>query len=142
MRDMTSKIICLLIVVVIFYFIYKQSNTGKKMPMQKPRVSAAQLNANALRHPKAYMNADANMNENAQRNQHNPLDVDRLPLVEENSHIIPANEMIQMNYKDCNSQDQTEKELYTTDAPLFEKGPSKIVPMDINDSSHRRVNFY
>jgi hypothetical protein len=112
------------------------------MPMQKERVSAAKLNATALRHPKAYINADANMNTYAQRTQHNTLDVDRLPLVEENSHIIPANEMIQMNYKDCNSQDQTEKELYTTDAPLFEKGASKIVPMDINDSSHRRVNFY
>ena len=142
MRDHTSKIICLLIVAVIFYFIYKQSNTGKKMQMQKERVSAARLNANALRHPKAYMNADANMNEYAQRNQQNPLDVDRLPLVEENSHIIPANEIIQMNYKSCNSQDQTDKELYTTDALLFEKGQSKIVPIDINDSSHKRVNFY
>ncbi len=110
--------------------------------MNKERRSAAELNATALRHPKAYMNADADMNTYAQRTQHNPLDVDRLPLVEENSHIIPANEIIHMNYKDCNSQDQTEKELYTPDAPLFEKGPTNIVPLDVNDSSHKRVNFY
>jgi hypothetical protein len=112
------------------------------MEMNKRIKSAAELNATALRHPKAYMNADANMNTYAQRTQHNPLDVDRLPLVEETSHIIPANEMIHMNYKDCTEKDQTEKELYTTDAPLFEKGPTNLVPMDVNDSSHKRVNFY
>ena len=111
--------------------------------MNKERRSAAELNANALRHPNAYINADVNMNRYAQRNQQHLLDVDRLPLVEENSHIIPANEIIQMNYKDCTDKDIVEKELYTPDAPLFtEKGPTHLVPMDINDSSHRRVNFY
>lgn len=146
MRDLTSNIICLLIVVVVFYFIYNQSNSGKKMQMNKQRRSAAQLNANALRNPNAYMNADVNTNANMQRNQKNQLDVDRLPLVEENTHIIPANEIIQMNYKDCNRnefKDKVEKELYTADAPLFnDKVSSDLVPLDINDSTHRRVNFY
>ena len=140
MRDIKTKMACLLIVVVVFYFI--SSKTDKKMEMSKQRRSAAELNANALRNPNAYMNADANTNTYAQRNQNNQLDVDRLPLVEENTHIIPANEILQMNYKDCTFKDKVEKELYTPDAPLFDKRSSELVPMDVNDSTHRRVNFY
>ena len=94
----------------------------------------------------SYLNADMLTNANAQRSQKSQLSVDRLPLVEENTTIIPANEIIAMNYKDCNSdlnKDKIEKELYTTDAPLFvETGPRDLVPIDLNDSTHRRVNFY
>jgi hypothetical protein len=140
MRDLKTKMICLFIVVVVFYFI--SSKTNKKMEMKKQMISAAQLNANAQTNPSSYMNADVNANTNAQRYQKNQLDVDRLPLVEENTHIIPANEIMQMNYKDCTFKNQVEKELYTPDAPLFEKGPATIIPLDINDSTHRRVNFY
>jgi hypothetical protein len=140
MRDLKTKMICLLIVVVVFYFI--SSKTNKKMQMNKQRVSAAQLNANAQTNPNSYMNADVNTNANAQRNQRNQLDVDRLPLVEENTHIIPANEIMQMNYMDFAYKDQVEKELYTPDAPLFAKGSTNLVPLDVNDSAHRRVNFY
>jgi len=142
MRDLKTKMICLSIVVVVFYFIYNQPKTNKKMEMNKRIRSAAELNANALRNPNAYINADVNTNTYAQRNQNNQLDVDRLPLVEENTHIIPANEIIQMNYKDCTFKDKVEKELYTPDAPLFDKRSSELVPMDVNDSTHRRVNFY
>ena len=142
MRDLKTKMLCLLIVVVVFYFIYNQPKTNKKMQLNKQRVSAAQLNANAQTNPNSYMNADVNANANAQRYQRNQLDVDRLPLVEENTHIIPANEIMQMNYKDCTYKDQVEKELYTPDPPLFAKGPSNLVPLDVNDSTHRRVNFY
>ena len=140
MRDLKTKIICLSIVVVIFYFISRKTN--QKMEMNKKITSADELNAIALRNPNAYINADmtTGMNANANRSQKAQLDVDRLPLVEENSHIIPANEILQTNYKDCNSK--TEKELYTADAPLFNKETSNIVPPDINDSTHRRVNFY
>ena len=142
MRDLKTKIICLSIVAVVFYFIYNQPNTNK-MEMNKRIKSAAELNASALRNTNAYINADmtTGMNVNANRSQKAQLDVDRLPLVEETSHIIPANEVLQTNYKDCNSK--TEKELYTADAPLFnEKGPKNLVPLDVNDSTHRRVNFY
>jgi hypothetical protein len=144
MRDLKTKMICLSIVGVIFYFIYNQPKTDKKMQMNKQRVSAAQLNANALQNPNAFINADmtTGMNDNVQRSQQSQLDVDRLPLVEETSHIIPANEIIQMNYKDCTFKDKVEKELYTADAPLFTKEKTNLVPLDINDSSHRRVNFY
>lgn len=91
------------------------------------------LNANS-----SYLNADIMSNINAQED-----DFDRLPLVEESTHILPANEIVPMNYKDCQCKDQVEKELYTTDAPLFtEKGPTTLVPLDLNDSTHRRVNFY
>ena len=145
MRDLKTKIICFFIIVVVFYLIYlsNQPKINKKMQMNKQRVSAARLNANAQTNPNAYMNADVNTNEYAGRLQKNQLDVDRLPLVEENTHIIPANEIVQMNYKSCNEyKDKVEKELYTSDAPLFAEGPANLVPMDINDSSHRRVNFY
>jgi hypothetical protein len=128
MRDIQTKMFCLLIVIVVFYFIYNQSKTNKKI--NKEIISAAQLNA------------QSNPNANAQRYQRNQLDVDRLPLVEENTHIIPANEIMQMNYMDFSYKDQVEKELYTPDAPLFAKGPTNLVPLDVNDSTHRRVNFY
>jgi hypothetical protein len=142
MRDLKTKIICLSIVAVIFYFIYSQPKTNKKMEMNKRLKSAAELNAIAQRNPNAYINADmtTGMNVNANRSQKAQLDVDRLPLVEENSHIIPANEILQTNYKDCNSK--LDKEFYTADAPLFNKESRNIVPPDINDSTHRRVNFY
>ena len=142
MRDLKTKMICLSIVVVIFYFIYSQPKTDNKMEMNKRLRSAAELNAIALRNPNAFINADmtTGMNAKVQRSQKSQLDVDRLPLVEETSHIIPANEVLQTNYKDCNSK--LEKELYTEDAPLFNKESSNIVPPDINDSTHRRVNFY
>ena len=144
MRDLKSKMLCLLIVVVVLFFIYNFNLPKKniKMEMTKPRRSAAELNANALQNPHAYMNANVNTNDNAQRYQKNQLDVDRLPLVEEDTHIRPANEIIQMNYKDCNCH-EVEKELYTPDAPLFTKGQNdNLVPPDVNENTGRRVNFY
>ena len=140
MRDIKSKIICLSIVVIVFYFIYNQPKTNKKMEMKKRLRSAAELNANAIRKQNVYVNADQDTNTNVQRSQHEQLDIDRLPLVEENTHIIPANEIVQINYKGCHST--VEKEVYTEDAPLFDKAPSPLVPLDVNDTSHKRVNFY
>lgn len=145
MRDLKTKMICLSIVVVIFYFISSKTNKKMEMEMNKRITSAAELNAIALQNPNAYINADmtTGMNANVQRSQKAQLDVDRLPLVEETSHIIPANEVLQTNYKDCNEfKDKLEKELYTADAPLFTKESNNVVPLDINDSTHRRVNFY
>ena len=90
-----------------------------------------------------YLNADQAANAYSDRSQQGPFVVDRIPLVVENPTIIPANEIEQMNYKDCNSTDQVEKEFYTKDAPLFtEKGPTPLVPFDLNNGTHRRVNFY
>jgi hypothetical protein len=73
-------------------------------------------------------------------NEQDSTVVDRLPLVAENPLILPANEIAQMNYKDVTVN--VEKELYTHDAPLFTGGPTNLVPLDVNDSAHRRVNFY
>ncbi len=110
--------------------------------MKKHQNSTAELNANE----NTYLNADMLTNANAQRSQKGQMSVDRLPLVEENTTIIPANEIIAMNYKECNcevNKDKIEKEFYTPDAPLFsETGPRDLVPIDLNDSTHRRVNFY
>jgi hypothetical protein len=109
---------------------------------QKQKWSTMQLNANANSNPNAYLNADASTNANANRFQKNQLVVDRLPLVEENTSIVPANEIMQMNYKDCTYKDQVEKELYTNDSPLFTNAQVTAVPLDLNDSTHRRINFY
>ena len=145
MRANWKNTLCILIFVVVIYLIYQltQPKKIKPFPMSKMNANAcASANANH----NAFLNADALTNENANRSQHQLALVDRLPLVEEDVLIRPANEIAQMNYKDCNSvvyKDQVEKELYTTDSPLFkEKGPVNLVPLDINDSTHRRVNFY
>jgi hypothetical protein len=61
-------------------------------------MNTAEMNANA----NAYLNADANTNSNAQRFQKDELVLDRSALVVENTLIIPANEVVQMNYKDVN----------------------------------------
>jgi hypothetical protein len=110
--------------------------------------NAAKLNANANANLNASLNADLYTNANALRSQQSELGVDRLPLVEENTVIIPANEIVPMNYKDCHYKeqeykDEVEKELYTSDAPLFsEMGPINLVPLDVNATGHRRINFY
>jgi hypothetical protein len=136
--------LCILMAGLVIYLIYLLAQPKKFKPlyMKKPLVSAAKLNANANMNPNAYINADP-ATTNVQKG---PFIVDRLPLVEENPVIVPANEIVPMNYKDCNEEvykDQMEKELYTKDAPLFgEKGPTKLVAFDLNNDVHRRVNFY
>ena len=138
--------LCLLIVGLVIYLIFLLAKPKKfkymKNQNQNHIVSAAKLNANANMNPNAYINA----NPATTNIQKGPFIVDRLPLVEENPVIVPANEIVQMNYKDCNEQvykDQIEKEFYTKDAPLFtEKGPTTLVPFDLNSDVHRRVNFY
>jgi hypothetical protein len=116
MRNIVKNTVCILILAVVIYLIYQMSKPTqiKPIPMNKIIETRSQ--------------------------QSQPI-LDRLPLVEETSTIIPANEIVQMNYKDCNSQ--LDKELYTNDLPLFaEKGPVNLVPLDVNDSTHRRINFY
>jgi hypothetical protein len=72
-----------------------------------------------------------------------PLDLDRPPFIEENPTIINANEIYQDNYKDYTMMETGKHELYSNDAVLFnEKNNGNIVPLDLNDGSHRRVNFY
>ena len=145
MRTVFKNTLCLLMAVLAIYLISQLIQPKKNIYMktQTPLVSAKELNANASMNPNAYINANpATMG----KAQSGPFIVDRLPLVEENPVIVPANEIVQMNYKDYNEQvykDQTEKELYTKDAPLFgEKGPTHLVPFDLNNDVHRRVNFY
>jgi hypothetical protein len=145
MRNSFKNTLYIILFALIIYLICALSKPKKNKPfIMKPQQGAETLNGNTNQN--AYLNADMLTNANAQRSQKGQMSVDRLPLVEENTTIIPANEIIAMNYKDCNSEvykDKIEKELYTTDAPLFlEKGPRDLVPIDLNDSSHRRVNFY
>jgi hypothetical protein len=138
MRAIWKNTLCILIFAVVIYLIYQLTQPKKNKPFK--------MNANACAKQNDFLNADPLLNEHANRSQHQLALVDRLPLVEEDVSIRPANEIAQMNYKDCNSvvyKDQVEKELYTTDSPLFkEKGPVHLVPLDINDTVHRRVNFY
>lgn len=132
MSDFIKNTLCIIILAVIIYLICLL-NKPKKM---KPLV------VKATNPPQAIINADANVN----RSQESELVLDRPPLVEENPSIIPANELVQMNYKDWNSQvyaDKVEKDFYTNDTPLFtEMGPVNLVQLDVNASGHRRINFY
>jgi hypothetical protein len=65
------------------------------------------------------------------------------PLSNDTESCVPANELKLENYKDLENFN-TEKEVYTNDAPLFMTSGSKneaAKPFDLN-SQHRRVNFY
>jgi hypothetical protein len=143
MRAVFKNTLCILIIGLVIYLIclLMKPKQMKPLYMNKPE-NSAKLNANI------YLNADQATNANSHRSQQGPFVLDRIPLVEENPLIIPANEIVQMNYKDCNLSDNNlkdpvEKEFYTKDAPLFaEKGPTTLVPFDLNDGTHRRVNFY
>jgi hypothetical protein len=147
MRIVFKNTVCTLILVIVIYLTYQlmKPKPIKSLHMKnlnRQREIAAR-NANALENNNAYINASEMTNDYASRFQENQPVVDRLPLVEETTSILPANEIQQMNYKDCQYKDELEKELYTNDAPLFnENAPANITPPDINDSSHRRVNFY
>ena len=70
-------------------------------------------------------------------------DIDRQSLVKESTELVPANEVIQMNYKGLDgSVADLDKELFANDAPLFQlSGPVNLIPLDVN-VEHRRVNFY
>jgi hypothetical protein len=117
MRNIFKNTLCLLILATVVHLIYQMTKSQPIKPLEMKKQKIIET-----------------------RFQQNQPVVDRLPLVEENSTIIPANEIIQMNYKDCNSQ--LDKELYTNDSPLFAPGSTNLVPLDVNDSAHRRINFY
>jgi hypothetical protein len=85
------------------------------------------------------LNVDATTNANVNRSQQSPLVVDRLPLVEETTTIVPANEIVAMNYKGC-QLNSVEKELYTNDAPLFREKAEPLVQLDVN-AGQRRINY-
>ena len=144
MRKGYKNIICILIVAVIIYNIYLAYLPRKIKPLNMKKHGSGSGSCSMNASHNAYLNADDLTNNNSQRFQREQPVVDRLPLVEENTHILPANEIVPMNYKDCNSKKgNVEKELYATDAPLFnEMGPINLVPLDLNDGSHRRINFY
>jgi hypothetical protein len=145
MRAIFKNTLCILIIGLVIYLICLLMKPKEMKPLyMKNTANTAKLNANA--NVNIYLNADQAANTNSRRSQQGPFVVDRVPLVVENPVIIPANEIVQMNYKDCNEtvlKDEMEKEFYTKDAPLFaEKGPTTLVPFDLNDGTHRRVNFY
>jgi len=154
MRAIFKNTICIFIFCIIIYLICVMNKPKKQKPLYMKKFNAnANPNANANANTNASLNADLYTNANAFRSQESELGVDRMPLVEENTVIIAANEIVPMNYKDCQCKDQgytgqeykdqVEKELYATDKPLFtEMGPINLVPLDVNDSSHKRVNFY
>ena len=144
---MTTCSIFLIIGIYLIYTLYKPVAV-KQIPIR----NANAVNANAVNSPNAInanainanaINATAHANVNVNRNQQMPLDLDRPPFIEENPTIINANEIYQDNYKDYTMLETGKHELYSNDAVLFnEKNNGNIVPLDLNDGSHRRVNFY
>ena len=143
MRAILKNTLCIIIVALVIYLICLISQPKKTKPLYMKKYPTY-VKGNAAANTD--LNADIYTNANAQRSQQGPVVIDRLPLVEENPLILPANEIARMNYKDVHEKiykDTDEKELYTHDPPLFNlNGPINLVPLDINDSSHRRVNFY
>jgi hypothetical protein len=80
-----------------------------------------------------------------------PNIVDRVPLVREDTSILPANEVYKNTYKDwakeedklySNDKLNSNDKLYSNDAPLFPAGdkPAALVAPNVN-SPQRRVNF-
>ena len=69
-------------------------------------------------------------------------DLDRQPLADQTLSLLPANEMLENNYKEWEGGKGSEKELYANTQPLFPMGGSAdLVPLDVN-AAKRRINFY
>ena len=145
MRAILKNTLCIIIIAFIVYLICLMNKPKKMKPLSMQQAKQANIKANRQANPDN-INASTLTNANVNRSQQSELVLDRPPLVEENAVIVPANEIIQMNYKDCNShlyKDKVEKELYTNDLPLFnEKGSASLVALDVNATGHRRINFY
>ena len=140
MKKVYKNSVCLLVLLFAGYLIYLLIQPKKMIPLDMN--ANGTMKKNCILNANNMLNADTQTNGNVRRSQQNQPDVDRLPLVEENTTILPANEIVPLNFKDCNSQ--LEKEFYTNDAALFQAshGPTNLVPLDLNDSNHRRINFY
>ena len=132
-----KNLACGIFLVIGLYLIYTLFNPVAVKPIAiRNAINANTINANTI-------NATAYANANVNRNQSNPLDIDRPPLIEENPTIITANEIYMDNYKDYTINQPGTNELYTNDNLLFnEKNNGNFVPLDLNDGTHRRVNFY
>lgn len=116
-------LLCLIVYVVFTKYNNNNSNTAKYIQQKKIMKEAASMPTNT------------------------PIDlskdIDRQSLVKESTELVPANEVIQMNYKGLDgSVADLDKELFADDAPLFQlSGPVNLIPLDVN-VEHRRVNFY
>jgi hypothetical protein len=119
---MRTFLIGLALIATVIYLLY--SSKGHQQQQQHTQLS--------------YLNVDATTNAVVNRSQQSQGVVDRLPLVEENTSIVPANEIVAMNYKGC--QLNNENELYTNDALLFHEKAAPLVPLDVN-AGQRRINY-
>lgn len=140
MKNVYKNSVCLLVILFAGYLIYLLTQPKNMIPLNMN--ANGMLNFKGIVNANGMLNADAQTNTNVRRSQQNQPDVDRLPLVEENTTILPANEIVPLSFKNLTSQ--LEKEFYTDDSPLFQTnpGPTNLVPLDINDPTHRRINFY
>ena len=126
---MRTFLIGLALISTVIYLLYSKKSS------QCQQQQHTQLNKNAQA---SYLNVDATTNAIVNRSQQSQGVVDRLPLVEENTSIVPANEIVAMNYKGC--QLNNENELYTNDSPLFHEKAAPLVPLDVN-AGQRRINY-
>ena len=147
--SMKTPIVLLLIIVLITSIIYVvdkgKKHVGTRKQQNKPYgVSLPQVNStpnpDILPLIKTMPNVPADNNYTITAFP----DLDRQRLERENLTLLPANEIIQTSYKDWNvgnSGTIIEKELYSSDAPLFKQAAGALVPLDVN-GVQRRVNFY
>ena len=125
MRPILKNALGLGLIATVLYLLYQRKS-------KQPHRQSGNNNASPL-------NVDATTNANVNRSQQSPMVVDRLPLVEETTTIVPANEIVAMNYKGC-QLNSVEKELYTNDAPLFREKAEPLVQLDVN-AGQRRINY-
>ena len=132
-----SKIVFLSIVSILFViFIVFTVRKAKANALQKKKG----LGRPQAKHEQKHEQQHEQKHEQQHEQQQQPNILDRQYLERENPSLLPANEIQQTNYKDWNTT--AEKEIYSSDAPLFnQQGPINLVTPDIN-STQRRVNFY
>jgi len=152
--SMKKPIALLIIIAILMCIIYIVDKIGFRKQQQKAGNKQEQIKpcgvplpqANSTPNPDAPPFIKAMPNVPADINYTITVfpDLDRQRLERENLILLPANEIIQSSYKDWNvgnSKNNVEKELYSSDAPLFTNRANKLVPLDVN-GGQRRVNFY
>ena len=129
------------ILIIYFFFIIMRPNTNEKVvstDLKNGEGDAETTDENEMDN-----DFDPDLN-NDYANEINRQLLDNITPLSNNSDIfLPANALKLDNYKDLENNN-SEKEVYTNDAPLFMTTDSKnkkAKPIDLN-SQHRRVNFY
>ena len=133
--------IFLSLLIVYLFFIIMKPNTNKKVipTYMKNKKHIPENDDDIDNENDDSIDIDSIDNDNNSNYLYNNI----VPLTNDESIFLPANELNQINYKNIDEcQDKKQKDFFTKDAPLFsEQNKTKIKPINMNEE-HRRVNFY